>query len=141
MARLAQLPGKLVNRVIEVARHIIDVTVAPAQADNPLPAAHLESQSVPVTRLPVGAPVHLGGVAFDAMRRIKQFAACGNRFGRWLRVSQTCRCRERDKADQQTDPCGVRAVVSSNGGNVVHAFMVEAGCVCTLIWIMRKLFW
>ena len=84
--------------------------------------------------------MHLGCVAFNAMRRIKQFAACGNRFGRRLRSSQTRSGRERDKTHQRCEPCGVRAAVSSNGGNVVHTFMVGPGCVCILIWIMRKLF-
>ena len=53
IARPAHQPGKLVNRVIEVARHIINVSLGPAQARHPLPAAHLKFQSVPVTRLPV----------------------------------------------------------------------------------------
>ena len=139
----AHLPGELINRVIEIARHVIDVGLAPAQADHRLPAAHLGLQRIPVARLPLRPPVHFCGVALNAMGRVQQLAPRGNRFRRRLRLDPRPHGGgykgDHGAADQRTGPCGVLTAISDKlRYEAKHRFMLAGRCTAALMWIMWR---
>src|SRR4051812_39502299 len=51
-------PRKVVDRLVQVPGHRIDVLLAPLQPRLALPAPHLRPERLPVMRPAVGAPVH-----------------------------------------------------------------------------------
>src|SRR4029453_11889743 len=69
---------EVIDRLVQMARHFGYVGLGPAQVGRGLPTPHLRLEAVPIPRLLVRAPVHLGGMAFDAVRGVEELAP-----GRW----------------------------------------------------------
>ena len=66
---------KAINALVEIARHVQDVAIAPRQRSCILPTSNLKLECRPVIGRTFVAPMHLCRVAGDAMRRVQQLAA------------------------------------------------------------------
>src|SRR6476661_266738 len=59
--------GKMVIQRIQIPRHGAYILIGPTESSVMLPAAHLFFKTGPVGSEPFGTPVHMGGMAGDAM--------------------------------------------------------------------------